>query len=78
LKYQLVEVTWDDATELAGWEDGPEAPKPCLVKSVGYLVHKCRNYVIIAQDLSHDGMKHGRGQIPRGCVKRIQILKKKG
>jgi hypothetical protein len=73
----VVEVTWDDATALDGWSSGEEEIKPCLVLSVGFLVKKTKTHIVLAQDIAPDGHRCGRGQIPRGMVKRIKVLKKK-
>ena len=79
LLYPIVLVIWDDATELKDWkeEHEEEETKPCLIRSVGYLVKKTRKHIVIAQDLSYDRMRNGRSQIPRGMVKQITVLKKK-
>jgi hypothetical protein len=77
--YPLVEVLWDDATELKGWKEEHEEEelKPSLILSVGFLVKKTKTHIVIAQDLSEDRMRNGRSQIPMGMVKRIKVLKKK-
>ena len=77
--YPLVEVLWDDATELDEWqeESDEEELKPCLILSVGFLVVRTKSYIVICQDLSHDRMRNGRSQIPMGMVKSIKVLKKK-
>ena len=77
--YDLVEVIWDDATEIDGWKEEHEEEelKPCLILSVGFLVAKTKTHIVIAQDLSHDRMRNGRSQIPRGMVRQIKVLKKK-
>jgi hypothetical protein len=74
--FDLVELTWDDATGLdAGWTDEIE-PVPTQPLSAGYLIYEDADYIILAQDC--DGAEHnGRGQIPRGMVKKIEVLKKK-
>jgi hypothetical protein len=77
MKYPIVLVVWDDATEIDGWSEGDDEIKPCLVQSVGYLVRKTKHHIVLAQDIAPDGMQCGRGQIPRGMVKNIEVLKKK-
>ena len=78
--YPIVEVIWDDATEIKGWreEHEDEELKPCLILSVGFLVKKTKTHIVLAQDLSHDRMRNGRSQIPMGMVKQIKTLRKKG
>lgn len=77
--YPMVEVLWDDATELKGWKEEHEEEelKHCPILSVGFLVKKTRSHVVIAQDISDDRMRNGRSQIPRGMVKSIRVLRKK-
>ena len=77
--YPLVEVLWDDATEIKGWKEEHEEEelKPCMILSVGFLVKQTKSHVVIAQDLSDDHMRNGRSQIPRGMVKRLKVIKKK-
>jgi hypothetical protein len=77
-KYPLVEVWWDDATEMpSGWLEANEEIeiKPCLVLSVGFLVKETDAYLVIAID-THDGGHNGRSQIPKGMVKRMRVIKK--
>ena len=78
LKYPpIVAVLWDDATALDGWSSGHDEVKPCHVLSVGFLVRKTKKHIVLAQDISPDGQQCGRGQIPKGMVKRITRIKKK-
>ncbi len=75
--FPIVAVIWDDATALDGWSSGGDEPIPCLVLSVGFLVKQTKKHIVLAQDLAPDGLQCGRGQIPRGMVKQIKVLKKK-
>jgi hypothetical protein len=76
-RYDLVEVTWDDATDLdPGWTDKVK-PDPAIATSAGYLIYRDESYIILAQDCDAAGEHNGRGQIPIGMVKNIEILKKK-
>lgn len=79
MSYSLVCVVWDDAHELeSDWvTPGKKKLRPCLIRSYGLLVEKNEKYVVLAQDLSFDGMVNGRGQIPRGMVRKITTLRKK-
>lgn len=74
----MVEVLWDDATELdGGWTNEIEdADDPHLALSVGFLLRKSRTHIVIAQDVDKDGYHNGRSQIPRGMVKKIHVLRK--
>lgn len=76
MKYPIVLVIWDDAAgHDDAWEDTVET-KPELIESVGFLLLKNRNYVVIAQDVDEDGKHNGRSQIPRGMVKKMKVLRK--
>ena len=75
--YDLVEVWWDDATEMEhGWKDEVEKPKPALALSAGFLIRKDKDHIVIALDTDEQGMHNGRGQIPAGMVKKINVLRK--
>lgn len=76
--FDLVEVTWDDASELlSGWTDEVEDDGPQLALSVGFLIRESKDHIVIAQDIDEQGHHNGRSQIPRGMVKKIKILRKK-
>lgn len=79
ITYPLVCVVWDDAHELeSDWVfPGKKKLRPCLIRSYGLLVEKNNKYVVLGQDLAPDGMVNGRGQIPRGMVRKITTLRKK-
>lgn len=74
----LVEIIWEDASEAEqGWRKDIEHDEPALALSVGFLVKKTKDRIYIAQDLDADGHHNGRGQIPRGMVRSIRVLRKK-
>lgn len=77
--YDMVEVTWNDASELtSGWSNEiVEKDEPALALSVGFLVRETKEHIVIAQDTDAEGHHNGRSQIPRGMVKKIKILRKK-
>jgi hypothetical protein len=76
--YDLVEVIWNDASELtSGWTDEIEKDEPALALSVGFLVRETKEHIIIAQDIDEQGHHNGRSQIPRGMVKKLKVLRKK-
>ena len=75
--YDLVEITWDDASDLeSGWTSKVK-PEPAIALSAGYLIYQDEHYIILAQDCDAEGEHNGRGQIPRGMVKEITTLRKK-
>ena len=75
-----VKVTWEDA---AG-SDGPynvseHGFKGLITESVGWLIEKNKNYVVVAQDIHNqigsDNTMRAIIVIPRKIVKKIRILK---
>jgi hypothetical protein len=52
-------------------------PEPALALSAGFLVYQDDEHIVLAQDTDADGEHNGRGQIPRGMVKSLKVLKKK-
>ena len=76
--YPLVEVWWDDASEMeAGWTHEVKEPEPSLALSVGFLIHKGRKHIILALDTDAQGQHNGRAQIPRGMVKMLKVIRAK-
>jgi hypothetical protein len=77
-KFDMVEVIWDDATELpAGWTDEVQKIEPALALSVGFLIQESKDHIVLALDLDANGHHNGRSQIPRGMVKKLKVLRKK-
>ena len=75
--FPLLEVIWDDASELtAGWTDEIEKTEPALALSVGFLINKTKDHLVIAMDIDEQGHHNGRSQIPIGMVKKIKVLRK--
>lgn len=75
--FDLVEITWDDATDLeSGWTSKVK-PEPAVAISAGYLIYQDDRYIILAQDCDAEGEHNGRGQIPKGMVQKIEVLKKR-
>jgi hypothetical protein len=75
--YDLVEITWVDASDMeSGWTSKIEVT-PAMARSSGYLVYQDEEHIVLAQDNDGDGEHNGRGQIPAGMVKNIEVLKKK-
>jgi len=75
--YPIVLVTWDDATNLdLGWSKGKPDPTPHIMFSVGFLLNETDGHLILAMDTDSDGSHNTQGQIPKGMVKSVKILKK--
>lgn len=77
LHYPCVLIIWDDAAGFRhGWTSKDEPLIPQLAVSVGFLIKETDNHLLIAQDVDGDGSHNGRGQIPKGMVRSMKILKK--
>ena len=71
---KLVEVKWEDATSYANqWmtPDGNLEPMSCM--TVGYVVSKNKNKLVLAQS-QHEDEVHNQFVIPRGCIKSIRDI----
>ena len=73
-----VEIEWEDSTAIGGWSDSGDL-ELCQCKTVGYLVTKNRNRVVVVQSTSNGGGSEehfdNRFGIPRKCIKKITELK---
>jgi len=77
IHYPLVLIVWDDAAGFRhGWTSKDEPLVPQLAVSVGFLIQETEHHILIAQDTDGDGAHNGRGQIPKGMVRSMKILKK--
>lgn len=77
--YPLVEVVWDDPTSLPdGWAEKGTVPQhvETLCLSVGFMVARTEDYIILAQDTDTDGEHNTRSRIPSGVVKSLKVLRK--
>lgn len=75
--YDFVMVLWNDASDMEqGWTKDV-SPEPAYAVSGGFLVYQDDEHIVLALDTDGDGEHNGRGQIPRGMVKQIKVLKKK-
>ena len=77
-KYKIIEVEWLDAQSGFGnaqYVDEMIAnEKPQHTFSVGYLLHKCREYIILGFMLFGEDMVKHNQLIPRGMIKNIRNL----
>ena len=69
---KIVLVDWVDSTSIQGWEEGCDMGL-CECRSVGYLIKKTKDKVILAQSLN-DHTYYNKFAIPRGCVTSITEL----
>lgn len=73
----LVLITWEDACNLDtdAWADNnPVKYEPQLFQQVGFLLHECKEGVIITSAWSVDKVAP-RDQIPRGMIRSVKRLK---
>lgn len=76
---QMVKVEWVDSCSDDGWMNAasPRAKEHTVSHcvSVGYLYKKDKEKVCIVQNTSDTGSVGELMAIPRGCIKKITILK---
>lgn len=77
-KYRKVLVTWHDAVTKTGWEEPADAvvdhhTQEC--ESIGYIIHRTKKDIVLAQTISQDGQINGRITIPLIWLRAIQTLK---
>ena len=80
ISLKKVKVTWEDACGSNGpFQITERGFKGLITESVGWLVEKNKNYVVIAQDIhrqcSAEDTMRSTITIPRKIVKKITILK---
>lgn len=79
MKRQLVEVTWSDAAMSEGaWTSTTDAARcgPVKVRTVGYVLHRDRETIVIAGGLNDADQASGVAVIPRAMVRRIRRLRR--
>lgn len=75
--FDMVELWWHDASDMeAGWASEIKKPEPAIALSVGFLILKNKDHVVIALDTDELGHHNGRSQIPVGMVKKMTVLRK--
>lgn len=77
-KLRKVEIEWRDSFQRYGWADIDEYHKegaPSTCHSVGYLVRKDKNSVVLVMSLSDNGNACASMTIPREAVVRMRYLK---
>jgi len=77
-KNRLVEVEWEDSCAYRGWQitEQTEISMPSQCRSIGYLMVKDDDRIVIAQSLDDDGMSVADViVIPKSAVKRLRNIK---
>ncbi len=68
---KIVKVCWRDAFAFIGWADEPI--DTANVESVGWLIHKDKQKVVLAGMVGSDEYNNQQA-IPRGCIISIKEL----
>lgn len=77
VNYPLVEVTWVDSSSTSGWQHEISV-EPLTCYSAGYLIHRSRKSLVIAQNRGGENCNYRFGDtvtIPASCVKKTRRLK---
>lgn len=73
-KYDLVEITWEDAASSHGWEELEETDiDEQLALTVGFLIKENGSRVVIAGTCGTTD-SNNRIQIPRGMIRNMKVL----
>lgn len=76
---RIVHVRWEDSHGSSGWVDRDDVDKwPLVINTVGYLFAKDKKTLSVASSMSKNGEFSGVTKIPRSCVIKIKVLKKRG
>ena len=71
--YKRVEVEWEDSSSHPGWKTRGEY-STSICHTVGYLIHKGRKELHVAQSWSDCGSVGDVIAIPRSCVRKMDRL----
>ena len=75
---KIVEVTWIDAqtsTQALFIEEIKKELKPIESKSVGYLLHETKDYIVLGFLDFGDGLIKHHQVIPRTLIKHIKVIR---
>jgi hypothetical protein len=76
MKRKPVWITWRDAAHIGAGEWSDELPKDCGItcQTVGILVRRNKDHVVIAHTTDEAGLMTGVFQIPRSAIVRMVDL----
>jgi hypothetical protein len=78
MKYPKVEVCWKDHFHASpgAWIGLSEVSKltPCEVVTTGYLIHKDKEVIVLAQNITESGDASGVFVIIRSCITKLRKL----
>lgn len=80
LRHDVVLVIWDDAAQLnLGWmEEVDIEVRQMLVCTLGYLVKKTRQHILVASTVGEHAHCHAQFQIPRKMIQDIKVIARRG
>lgn len=72
---KIVEVSWQDPTIDAGWQEDDHETTLSTMKSYGILLSDTKKQVCIAGTYDAEEKKYAdRSRFPKGCVTNIKVL----
>lgn len=74
----LLLISWEDIVMVSGWlsDENAQDMKPASCKTIGWFVNDDKNNIRLTGTVSEDGDKD-IVVIPKGCVRKVQIIKYK-
>lgn len=76
MKFQLIEIHWDDAATDHGWEHSDDVvASENIAITIGWLVKENDKHLVIASTVCDDGSCNGRINIPKGMVVKKKVLR---
>ena len=74
-KQRVAIVEWIDSCRRDDQSD--DLPSPTLIRSVGWLAHRSKRYVVLVRDQHTDESSYewrGALAIPRECIRKVRVL----
>ena len=77
---KLILVEWKDTFVDVGWSGGGKDLKVISVSSIGWLIHKDKEKIVISSMIGRAGLDdfNCRQAIPRGCIASIKQINLEG
>ena len=74
---RLVRVDWDDACSNDGWRptDTLDKAERLKIQSVGFVIRSNKKEMVLAQSLSEIDNVSCTMAIPKGCIRKVRILR---
>jgi hypothetical protein len=77
MKYQIVEILWEDSAQMRGWVDKEKyLPTNNLIHSVGFLLEEDEGHVVISDSISEYSYNNPF-IIPKVAIKSLKKISKK-